>query len=504
MVTLAIEMTASRLLGSVFGTSNLVWASIIGLILIYLTIGYFLGGRWADRNPNFPHFFRLMLFGAFSSGLVPLLSRPVLRYAASAFDQLQMGILLGSFVAVIILFIVPITLLGAVSPFAIRLAMTDKEKAGDISGRIYAISTLGSFLGTFLPVLVVIPLVGTTYTFVIFSVYLMLVALIGIARSSGWKAALRWAWTPLLVISLGYWIANTPIKTSEGQIYERESSYNYIEVIETGGYRLLRLNDGQGVHSMYHPEVISFDGPWMQFLAAPYFNVGMAEDHPPERIAVIGLAAGTFARQATEVFGPVEIDGFEIDPAIIEVGEQYFGMTMPNLHPIAQDGRWGLAHSPYLYDIIALDAYRPPYIPWHLTTKEFFIIVREHLSERGVVAVNVGRAPEDRRLVDAITATLSTVFSSVFVMDVPETFNSVVYATQQPTTIDGMYANYFALDQFKDTHPVLLRALERTITNQKPVSDGGLVLVDDLAPVEWIVNSMVLQFIFSGDYRSLQ
>ena len=88
MTTLAVELTASRLLGNVFGTSNLVWASIIGLILIYLTAGYFLGGRWADRSPNSHTFYRIMLWGAFTAGLVPLVSRPVLRFAADAFDQL--------------------------------------------------------------------------------------------------------------------------------------------------------------------------------------------------------------------------------------------------------------------------------------------------------------------------------------------------------------------------------------------------------------------------------
>ncbi len=188
MTTLAVEFTASRLLGNVFGTSNIVWASIIGLILIYLTAGYFIGGRWADRSPFPSTFYKILLWAAFASGLAALAARPVLRVAADAFDQLQIAVLAGSFVSVLILFVVPVTLLGMVSPFAIRLAISKPEEAGQVSGRLYAISTLGSFVGTFLPVLVFIPLVGSTYTFMIFSFFLMFVALAGLGLVQGRRA----------------------------------------------------------------------------------------------------------------------------------------------------------------------------------------------------------------------------------------------------------------------------------------------------------------------------
>lgn len=503
MVTLAVELTASRLLGSVFGTSNLVWASIIGLILIYLTIGYFLGGRWADKHPNPRAFYTTMLLGAFSIGIVPMIARPVLRFAAAAFDNLQMGILLGSFSAVIILFIVPITLLGVVSPFAIRLAISTTENAGDISGKIYGISTLGSFIGTFLPVLFLIPLLGTTNTFLVFSGYLILVALIGLGRSEGWRAMLPWLWMPAIIILYALLGANASIKNTEGQIFETESAYNYIEVLEVDGTRLLRLNDGQGVHSMYDPNQIGFNGPWMQFLAGPFFNAAPYSVGDVKRIAIVGLAAGTTARQATQIFGPIPIDGFEIDPEIIAVGRQYFAMTMPNLNAIPQDGRWGLKHSEYDYDLIAIDAYRPPYIPWHLTTREFFQITKDRLTSSGVVVINVGRAPGDRRLIDTLVTTLLEVFPSVHVMDIPLTFNSMVYATVQPTTMANLSQNLNLLIT-KDTHPVLLAAMDRVITYQQPLPEPTIVLTDDLAPVEWIINNMVLRFIFSGDLEKLQ
>ncbi|MEJ2601404.1 MAG: fused MFS/spermidine synthase [Anaerolineales bacterium] len=477
MTSLAIELTASRLLGSVFGTSNLVWASIIGLILIYLTIGYFVGGRWADRSPSPTTLYSILAWAAFSAGLVPLVSRPVLRLAANAFDQLQVGVLLGSFTAVLILFVVPVTLLGTVSPFAIRLAIHTPEEAGWVSGLVYAISTLGSFVGTFLPVLLLIPLVGTTWTFLIFSAFLLLTAFVGLGLTSGWRRVL---------------------------VYETESAYNYIQVLQEGQYRLLRLNEGQGVHSMWHPTQIQFDGPWEQFLAAPFFNPAPFNPERVKSMAIVGLAAGTVARQATAVYGPIPIDGFEIDPKIIAVGRKYFDMNEPNLNAIAQDGRWGLEHSQRRYSLIAVDAYRPPYIPWHLTTQEFFQIVHDHLTEDGVMAINVGRAPNDRRLVNDLVGTISTVFPSVYVMDIPDTFNSIIYATVQPTRIQNLYDNLLYLLALKNVHPLLLDAIQRVVVYQQPTPHSDVVFTDDWAPIEWITNELVLKFVFSGGMENLQ
>jgi spermidine synthase len=511
MTTLAIEMGASRLLGSVFGTSNLVWASIIGLIMIYLTAGYFLGGRWADRHPNLETFYTILLWGAFSSGLVPFVARPVLRAAADAFDALQTGVLVGSFVAVLVLFIVPITLLGMISPFAIRLALQDSREAGQVSGRIYAISTLGSFVGTFIPVIVLIPLIGTTLTFLAFAGLLVVVALFGLWHDSGPRAAFKWSWMPLLLLILAILWGRANIKATAGQIYEGESAYNYIQVLEQGDFRYLRLNEGQGVHSIYHPEQLAFHGPWMQVLAAPFFNPAPYELEQVASLGVIGLAAGTISNQASAAFGPILIDGYEIDPQIIRVGQEYFGMTQPNLNPIPQDGRVGLAGSTMKYTIISIDAYRPPYIPWHLTTQEFFQTVYDHLAEDGVLVINVGRAPGDRRLIEGLVATIGTLFPSIYVMDIPDTFNSMVYATVQPSQEDDIYANFQALTERSDVHPVLLDAVQRAITYKQPnpcegaePAKGCIVFTDDQAPIEWITNNMILNYVFFGGLEDLQ
>ena len=113
-------------------------------------------------------------------------------------------------------------------------------------------------------------------------------------------------------------------KLTPGLVYETESSYNYIQVVEENGYTLLRLNEGQGVHSIYKPDQFNFNGPWEQVLSAPFFNPSPVNPDDIKQIAIVGLAAGTTAREAHVVFPNAEIDGIEIDPKIVEVGEKVF------------------------------------------------------------------------------------------------------------------------------------------------------------------------------------
>ncbi len=164
MSTLAIEFTTSRMLQTVYGTSNIVWANVIGLVLFFLTLGYFLGGRIADRNPSPRLFYQLVTAAGFSGAFFLLLTSVILKAAANAMAMINVGALVSSFFGVIFALAVPITLLGCISPFAIRLGMRDVNEAGRISGQMYAISTWGSLLGTYLPILFVIPQAGSRLT----------------------------------------------------------------------------------------------------------------------------------------------------------------------------------------------------------------------------------------------------------------------------------------------------------------------------------------------------
>ncbi|MFQ3534831.1 MAG: fused MFS/spermidine synthase [Aggregatilineales bacterium] len=520
MTTLAIELTASRLLGNVFGTSNLVWANVIGLMLLYLSVGYFMGGWLADRAPRPARLYQIMAWGAFFSGIVPLVARPVLSAAASAVSSFEAGVALGSFVAVLVLFAVPITLLGCVAPFAVRIAVQAVGQAGKVSGSLYAISTLGSLVGTFLPTLWTIPALGTTATFFLFAMLLLIVALIGLLGlgAAERSLALRLAWMPLLLILLTISAQSNPLRAPpQGSrlLWEHDSAYNYIQVLELtapigqivngefvtlweAGTRELRLNEGQGIHSVWHPQRRDFGGTWDLFLAVPYFN----PQPKIERLCVIGLAAGTISTQYTDIFGEgLHVDGIEIDPAIVEAGRRFFGMNQPNLRVIVEDGRFALnrlAQEGARYDVIAIDAYRVPYVPWHLTTVEFFSQTRAALMPQGVVAINVGRTvradgTQDRRLIEAMTHTMQQVFPSVHTIDVADSFNTILVGTAQPTSITTLAAHYTNL--LPEAPVALRRALAAAVSGARPSMPSNVLFTDDRAPVETIINQMVIDYL---------
>lgn len=516
MTVLGIEMSTTRLIGVVLGTSDVVWAAVITLVLVYLTVGYYLGGRWADRSPDAVTFFKLLAWAAFAAGMTPVLARPLLLVMASAFSlaDLEIAMLVVVGLTVAILFAVPITLLGCVSPFVMRLAIGDVAGSGVVAGRVYALSTLGSILGTFGPVLVLIPAWGTTLTFAFFAGLLLTLALLGLVLLTGLQV---WRYGVLAVILIAALLAGMqgPVKPAPAGttlLYEAETSYNYVQVVEVDantevsrqplGTRFLLLNEGQGVHSVYHPDQLQTLATWDMFLAAPYFNAPPVAPAQVNRVAIIGLAAGTIAQQYAAVYESagsdgLHMDGIEIDPGIVEAGRQYFAMNMPSLNVIVQDGRYGLNQLAGDYDLVAIDAYRVPYIPWHLTTVEFFSEVRDKLAADGVVMINVGRAASDRRFVDAIAATMLTVFPSVHAIDVPYSFNTMLVGTQTVTDPDDLLQNLALLPP--ETHSLLRDTLALAHQSLVGVTPSDVIFTDDRAPVETMINAMILDFVLEGD-----
>ncbi|MHB8600541.1 MAG: fused MFS/spermidine synthase [Ktedonobacteraceae bacterium] len=181
--SLAVELTASRLLAPYFGTSLFVWANLIGLILLYLTIGYYAGGRLADRYPRATVLYVLTTIAALLIASIPVIAGPILTWSLTVSGNIPLGDFYGSLFAVILLFALPMILLGCVSPYAIRLRIEQSGKAGRTAGQLYAISTAGSIVGTFLPVLVLMPDIGTRLTFFVFAIALLIMSLVGLLIS---------------------------------------------------------------------------------------------------------------------------------------------------------------------------------------------------------------------------------------------------------------------------------------------------------------------------------
>lgn len=495
---MTVEMSASRLLAPYFGTSLFIWANLIGLVMVYLTLGYWLGGRLADRYPRASVLYGVTATAGFAVGLIPLISRPILSWSLNGLAGYQVGIFYGSLIGVILLFSVPLLLLGFVSPFAIRLRSTAVASAGGTAGAVSALSTLGSILGTFIPVFFLIPYIGTAATLYIASVTLLVLSITGLLVAGVMRPVAIYGVMLLAILALALFIPRGIIKPSSygDLLYEKESAYNYIQVVQSGGDVRLVLNEGLAFHSIYNPDRVLTGGPWDYWLVAPYFNQGFRPSDM-KSMAMIGSAAGTAARIFTTVYGPLPVDGVEIDPEIVDAGRRYFALdSIKSNTTYVQDGRTFLQTDgrDKKWTVIGIDAYRQPYIPFHLTTKEFFEEVRSHLTPDGAVMINAGRTQSDTRLVEALANTMLQVYPNVYVIDVPTMRNSMVVGTNKPSRIENFAENArFAQNPLLKT--VFDVSLQRGNLREVKPQAGGIVFTDDRAPVEEVINQMILQVV---------
>ncbi len=501
MSSIGIELTASRLIAPFFGSSTFIWANLIGLTLTFLSIGYFLGGRVADRYPSPTLLFSITAVAACAAGLIPIVSRPVLTASLKAFDDFSVGAFYGSLVGVIVLISLPVTLLGFVSPFAIRLQMSDVANAGITAGNLYGLSTLGSIAGSFLPVILLIPLIGTTRTFVVLSLALLVPSVVALVAVGSFRPAAVAVVFLSLMIAANTAAAGDEIRPAErGRlVYEHESEYNYIQVVEDDGRFLLALNEGHAIHSIYDPTNPLTGGPWDYFMMGPLFTPNESP-MSTESALLIGLAGGTVARQLTAAYGPIPIDGVEIDPDIARVGREYFAMgpdDLPNLNVIVQDGRYMLRTTQSHYDLIGIDAYHQPYIPFQLCTKEFFREVADHLNPGGVAVINVGRTETDYRLVNVIAATMRSVYPHVYAIEVDGYNNTMLVGSFQPDGPSHFAVNAAALPEDSVLRPVADRSL--ATGNIREVNPDARVFTDDHAPVELVVDRIILDVAREGE-----
>ena len=387
--SLATEMAGARLLAPFFGTSNVVWANVIGLILVYLSLGYWLGGRFADRYPNERTLGFVVLFAAVTIAILPFATRPLFGAAANAFDEVSAGAFVASFVGTLLMFALPVTALGAVAPWAIRLAVTDIAEAGAVAGRLYALSTLGSIAGTFLPVLYLIPEIGTRRTMLLAALGLALAALPMLPRRR--RARARRLLALLLLVPPGQVKA-----ASDGKVlFEGESPYQFVQVVRAVGRRHRAAPERGLGDPLDHAGQGRADRRLLGRHACCCRCYRRARRAP-------GRSSATPAARSRTSYGAVwprtRIDGVEIDPLVTEVGRRYFGMTQP-----APDGahrrrallaaRRERAASTRSF----VDAYRQPYIPFHLATREFFSSCATASGRTGCVAINVGTPPEADR-----------------------------------------------------------------------------------------------------------
>jgi len=494
--TMGAEIAGARLLAPYFGDSTIVWANTIAIVLVALSVGYWLGGRLADRRPDLSSLCWTVLAGAVLVTLVPFFARPFLGASVDAFDDLAVGVFAGSLAGVLVLLAIPVMIFGAVSPWALRLAMdgSDVEHAGQLAGRLYALSTAGSLLGTLVSAMVTIPLIGTQRTFILFALVVAAVAAFGVRR----------AW-PVLIPAAVACAALVPVGTikasSEGEvIHEAETPHQYIRVVELDdGERRLELNEGQAIHSIYRPGEYLVGNYWDEHLVLPFVaspRTTGAEGPSrgggwPRRVAILGNAAGTVARAYGHFFPETRVDAVEIDGKVTEVGRRYFGLENPNMEVFDEDARPWLRAADPVYDVIMVDAYHQPYIPFYMATEEFFELVRDRLRPGGVVLINVGHPEGSDALEKNLTATLERALPNVLRDPVTDT-NTMLAGSAGPIAARNL------LEASIGPRSPIPGALDdlafETAVRTGPPLDGGDVWTDDHAPVEWLVDLSLLEY----------
>ena len=414
MASLAVEFGASRLLAPYFGTSLYVWGVLIGLILIYLSAGYVIGGRLADRHPRDEVLYQITAWAGLWIGVIPLVSYPILLASQQGFKDLSVGLVAGTLLAVVLLFAVPVILLGCVSPFAIRLLLKDVETGGNTAGRVYALSTAGSILGTFLPVFWFIPTLRHAA-----DARGLRTRAGRRSRSPGCGRGAGCTRSFGIAVILAWILLPSGIKPPEvGHAPLREGVRLQLHPGRAGRHDTteLILNEGQAIHSIYDSQSNLTHGYWDYLLVADSFRPAQTTAPvTPRSVAILGLAGGH--------------GGAAVPARVRRPGRHHRGGDRPRdprrrpaatstsddagAHDVVADARYWLDTQAGHYDVIVLDAYTQPYIPFHLTTREFFQQVESAPQSRRCGAVNVGRTATDYRLVDALASTMAAVYPNV-------------------------------------------------------------------------------------------
>lgn len=376
-VLMSLEILGSRVLAPAYGSSVYVWGSLITTFLIALAAGYSLGGRIADRRPSLS-----LLSMILSAGAVLIL--PSVLWAPRLLDFLGgrgLDTRWAALIAAMILFLPPSLALGAVTPFGVRVGLRRVELAGTVSGGYSALSTVGSIAGTVLTTFFLIPR---------FPVHGLLM---GLAATLAGCALLvvrdRTSLATTLVASLTWAaavLARAPLASVSGEtvLMRQDTPYNHIVVTQLDTTRWLRFDNlTQSAVNVAYPDRLVGNGYVQDLL------LSFAMCPAIRQVCVIGLGGGAFPRAVARIEPDAVVESVEIDPAVREIARKFFLYSeSERLRTVVEDGRVFLARGGKAYDLIVLDAFNSTGVPFHLTTREFFVAARRRLGPQGVFAAN--------------------------------------------------------------------------------------------------------------------
>jgi predicted membrane-bound spermidine synthase len=475
---MAVEMTSLRVLAPYFGTSAFVWAVVIGVVMVMAFAGNLLGGRAGDRGLGIGRLCRLHLLAAL---LVTLSSQAATLSLDALFARLPVtaGTLSLSILLAVAVVSLPVVPLAATVPWLVGVEAAEGRSPGASSGRLAGIGTLGGLLGTFLPVLLLVPRIGTRWTFA--STALLLVASAVAARPAREE---RRAWRSRLLASLAVAPAYLlPVATPPGTLLRAESPYNTIFVTREAGIVDLLVNDRWAIQSRLHldPSVLP-DDVWGLYLTAPVL-AGRKERCD---VLLLGLGAGGAANYFSRVFPSYRLTGVEIDGAILDAGRKHFGLGALPMRIEQDDARAFLRRDKAKYDVIVVDAFAFPYLPAHLSTAEFMGELNAHLAAGGVVLCNVGRFERYDEVVEMIARTGLTAFRRAWRYRLGNGANTLLYFS------NGDVRETFRPGEVR--HAGLRRLADKVGAGlEEIVRAPGEISTDDRPLSEWLTHRVVLR-----------
>ena len=500
---MAVELGASRLLAPYFSSSQIVWTIIIGVIMIAMALGNLYGGRAADKDPDPARLYRRILIAAVWIAAIPVAGKYViLGISALLVFAINTNFLIwAAFASCMIVFVFPLFLLGTVTPCLVRATIESLDEGGRTVGRLGACNTIGSILGTFLPTFVTIPTVGTSITFLIFAGILLAIALIFFI-SARWKKPGPYIAAALFVLCAIFGRNNSFAFWQNDLLYEGESVYNYLQVSEDSEKVILSTNVLFGVQSVAMKEG-GLTGLYYDYaLAAPV----MTGKDPS--VLILGNGTGTFASQCTRYFPRSAVEGVEIDGKITKLAEEYF--SLPDSVKVTEyDGRAYIQTVRDKYDVIMVDAYQDITIPFQMSTVEFFSLVREHLTDDGVMVVNLSMHSDGELSINHyLCDTIASVFPYVATVDVPYTTNRELFASVNAAPAKLLEENMLTMTglsnsddlgtvlgvpaEYRPEVQTMMETVSASLTEYKAEDH---ILTDDKAPVEVLGMRMIDQLI---------
>lgn len=478
MSVMAVELGASRLLAPYFSSSQIVWTIIIGTIMIAMALGNIYGGRTADKNPNPDRLYKRILIAALWIAAIPVAGKYIILgiSALLIFSVDSHFLIWSAFFACIVIFVFPLFLLGTVTPSLTKYAVESLEDNGKTVGTLGAFQTIGSILGTFLPTFVTIPAVGTSITFLIFAGILLLLSIIYfISAKTGKKQAV--IGMVLFLVCCIFGSSNSFAFWEADLTYEGESVYNYLQVKEDENTVILSTNVLFGVQSMLKKDQ-SLTGMYYDYAMAAPFMAGVEEKDQLE-VLILGMGTGTFATQCMRYFDHLKIEGVEIDEKITMLAKQYFELP-EEVEVTTYDGRAYLNAVDKKYDVIMVDAYQDITIPFQMSSVEFFRLVKEHLTEDGVMVVNMNmRGSQEGNIDQYLADTIASVFDTVYTVDVMGSTNRELFASSSLDILEVMKRN---LEKTEDSE--LYGMIDWVAFRLEAYQAGNYKMTDDQASVE--------------------